>query len=517
MKALKKVAKIIIDFLTILVFLLLIIIIFAKVNTMFSESGYFQLFKYSVFNVASGSMEPTIKKGDVILIKKTKDYEVDDIVTFYSDGDYITHRIVYKKGVYYVTKGDANNTKDVAISEKDIIGEVIKIYPNAGIWQKVFTSPSIIIMVFVTLILFDFAFSYKGFKKEKPEQIVEKPKEIKLEQKEEVYIHKEELKEEKNELIEKKPKEDLTRDDAFADKTRDDAFKDRTRKEEPNEEKHELANVKAKEDKSKQKKEKTKEKKKIFKKKDVLKKGKVFIKEKFFKKKEKVIEVKQVKNVSSDWDSYFKFGNPKFREEMFKKWDGYFKFGNPDYKKEEVVDINFVDNKKEESKIEVKVTEKPKKDLTKDDAFKDLNRKEEVKEEIPAMQEEVFSAETEDDSFEVETNQEFEFEERVNEEDDDFDGYVINDSDWENPSTEKTTKKKESKKEVKKTKDTKKDKKVKKVKEEKPKVKLIEKEEIEEEFVDDNHDSELDYTVRLDLNELQKRINQIMNGDVDDK
>ena len=40
-----------------------------------------------------------------------------------------------------------------------------------GIWQKIFTTPKIIISIFITLILFDFAFSYKKDDKIKIKEI----------------------------------------------------------------------------------------------------------------------------------------------------------------------------------------------------------------------------------------------------------------------------------------------------------------------------------------------------------
>ena len=179
-KVLKKGLKTIVDILTLFIFLILILIIFAKVKMMFSSKDYFELFGYSIFSVATGSMEPTIKQNDIILVKKKKSYYEKDIVTFKSEDDYITHRIVSKRGKTIVTKGDANNARDIAINDDVIVGKVIKIFGQAGIWQKVFTTPQIIIMIFVTLILFDFAFSYKGFKKIQNVKIVDKIGDIPL-------------------------------------------------------------------------------------------------------------------------------------------------------------------------------------------------------------------------------------------------------------------------------------------------------------------------------------------------
>lgn len=166
-KILKKIFKTIIDILIFIIFLILIIIIVAKLKMLKDNNYYFEIFGYSIFNVATGSMEPAISQNDVIIVKKQDNYELNDIITFKKDKDFITHRIIKMNDAYITTKGDANNAIDVAITKDVIIGKVIKIYENAGIWQKILTTPQVIIMIFVTLILFDLAFSYKGFKNKK--------------------------------------------------------------------------------------------------------------------------------------------------------------------------------------------------------------------------------------------------------------------------------------------------------------------------------------------------------------
>ena len=127
-------------------------------------------------------MEPVIKQNDVILVKKQDKYKTDDIITFKSDNAYVTHRIINIIGDSIVTKGDANNAKDVAITQNDIVGKVVKIYSNLGVWQKVFTTPKIIIMIFITLILFDFAFSYKGIRNKQNAKLVDKIEGVSLKQ-----------------------------------------------------------------------------------------------------------------------------------------------------------------------------------------------------------------------------------------------------------------------------------------------------------------------------------------------
>lgn len=172
-KGFKGILKLIVNTLITIVFAVLILIIVAKVSMLVNEKQYFETFGYSFFNVATGSMEPAISQNDIIIVKKTDDYVVGDIVTFEKDGEYITHRIIDIANDIVTTKGDANNTNDVAISKEDIIGEVIHTFKSAGIWQKIFTTPQIIVAIFVTLVLFDFAFSYKGKNKEEEVRIVQ--------------------------------------------------------------------------------------------------------------------------------------------------------------------------------------------------------------------------------------------------------------------------------------------------------------------------------------------------------
>lgn len=182
----KRIFKTIVDILTFLVFVVLVLIIYSKVKMIVTGNDYFDMFGYSIFSVATGSMEPAISQNDIIIIKNKDDYEINEIVTFKSDNAYVTHRIVSKRGETFVTKGDANNTKDVEIDKSVIIGKVVKILHNAAAWQKIFSSPKVIIAIFATLILFDFAFSYKGIQKKKNTKLVDRVADkigkIKLEQ-----------------------------------------------------------------------------------------------------------------------------------------------------------------------------------------------------------------------------------------------------------------------------------------------------------------------------------------------
>lgn len=100
-------------------------------------SGYF---KYHAVAIATGSMTPKINKGDVVIIDRKYNYESleeGDIIAFKKDNYIIVHRIIKKikinNSYAYYTKGDANNSVDDILIEKNIyVGkEKIKI-PGIG-------------------------------------------------------------------------------------------------------------------------------------------------------------------------------------------------------------------------------------------------------------------------------------------------------------------------------------------------------------------------------------------------
>lgn len=95
---------------------------------------------YKLKVVKSGSMEPEIHTGSVVMIRPTADYAEGDIVTFgenSKDSVPTTHRIVAVRvvegAVFYQTKGDANDSPDGGEIHKDeIIGKVAFTVPFLG-------------------------------------------------------------------------------------------------------------------------------------------------------------------------------------------------------------------------------------------------------------------------------------------------------------------------------------------------------------------------------------------------
>ena len=158
MSYVKKVVKWIVNVFIFILFAILLLIIYGKLQTVFGRKAYPNYFGYTFFEVASGSMEPTLHVNDILFVHITKkNLKENDIITFQGNNEIITHRIKFIDNDELIVKGDANNTADSPIKVDQVIGKVIKVYEKLGVWRKVMTEPKILITVFITLLLFDFA------------------------------------------------------------------------------------------------------------------------------------------------------------------------------------------------------------------------------------------------------------------------------------------------------------------------------------------------------------------------
>lgn len=97
-------------------------------------SNYNILGKYRSFLVQSGSMEPSIMTGDIIIIKSNNQYNINDVITFEdTQNRRVTHRIIDNNDNKIITKGDANKSKDSEkINKSQIIGKVVFVIPKLG-------------------------------------------------------------------------------------------------------------------------------------------------------------------------------------------------------------------------------------------------------------------------------------------------------------------------------------------------------------------------------------------------
>ena len=90
--------------------------------------------------VQSGSMEPRLPVGSVVVVVPSESYNVGDIITFGKDTRKkipTTHRIVKIErengSIRYVTKGDANEEADTGkTSYSAVIGRVVGTIPRLG-------------------------------------------------------------------------------------------------------------------------------------------------------------------------------------------------------------------------------------------------------------------------------------------------------------------------------------------------------------------------------------------------
>jgi signal peptidase len=90
------------------------------------------------FVVQSGSMEPSIMTGDIIVIAPQSEYRQNEAITFRGAQDrVITHRIKEvigsKTDPSFITKGDANQETDVEVVPLDrVLGKVTMNLPKLG-------------------------------------------------------------------------------------------------------------------------------------------------------------------------------------------------------------------------------------------------------------------------------------------------------------------------------------------------------------------------------------------------
>jgi signal peptidase len=117
-----------------------------------------------MYVVRSGSMEPTIKTGDIIFAKVQSSYDVNDIVTYLpkteSDNiETITHRITGEEDSNFITKGDNNTNPDSeTVTLKQIKGKYVSRFPLLGYLVSFLkTTPGLILFIIIpgTIIIYE--------------------------------------------------------------------------------------------------------------------------------------------------------------------------------------------------------------------------------------------------------------------------------------------------------------------------------------------------------------------------
>ena len=120
------------------VLLILSVVLCLFVTTQVMSDGYVNIGGFMTFRVVTGSMEPTIHIGALMLTRETDITEIEknDIICFRSQdaqiwGSIVTHRVVdvmelEDGSILLETKGDANTVADgYYVKESNLVGKVI--------------------------------------------------------------------------------------------------------------------------------------------------------------------------------------------------------------------------------------------------------------------------------------------------------------------------------------------------------------------------------------------------------
>lgn len=159
----RKIWRVISTILVIAVFVMLAYVFVQRITGREPE-----ILGYRMNYIRTGSMEPTIKSGDVILCRRVDAAEVklDDVITYANDGritslpegETVCHRVVAEpyteEGVLYIpTKGDANSEADPVITGEQVIGRYLKTLTIMTLFYKVFLTKWGFLIVIIPLAL----------------------------------------------------------------------------------------------------------------------------------------------------------------------------------------------------------------------------------------------------------------------------------------------------------------------------------------------------------------------------
>lgn len=160
LKYVNKFFQIFIDILILIIVLFIFFSLYNLISIKVLHKNDNNIFGITVFEIISGSMEPTINVKDLIVVSETDKIKENDIITYRDNDDFITHRIIKIDGDIITTKGDSNNSSDNKIRKNEIIGKVIFTIPKGGIIRDILITPKVLISIVITLILLSLCASY---------------------------------------------------------------------------------------------------------------------------------------------------------------------------------------------------------------------------------------------------------------------------------------------------------------------------------------------------------------------
>jgi signal peptidase len=126
--------------------------------------------------VLSGSMEPELSVGDLLIVNRKDSYAVDEIVVFQEGRIGVVHRIIEMDGTTVTTQGDANNAPDEPMDISRIKGKVVLAIPLVGHVANLIKTPIATVLILAAAIFL----LERSFHKEQ-EQDADRIQEIKRE------------------------------------------------------------------------------------------------------------------------------------------------------------------------------------------------------------------------------------------------------------------------------------------------------------------------------------------------
>lgn len=135
--------------------LLILVNFYLGINKAVTRNPVPKFLGFSPLVVLSGSMEPALYPGDLVIIREqaADKYRPGDVVTYLSGSNVFTHRIVSEENGLFTLKGDNNNIADESLTADKFEGKVILRIPKIGLAIVFLKKPQGMVLLGALLIL----------------------------------------------------------------------------------------------------------------------------------------------------------------------------------------------------------------------------------------------------------------------------------------------------------------------------------------------------------------------------